>query len=81
MITEVKKLLLNLLEESTNVESSRPDMTLFFLNLKNGPATFFPPDNSDILSSQPPKEFSLMRNAEKDTSEERSSVSSIDDLL
>ena len=63
------------------MESSHPDMTLFFLNLKNGPATFFPPDSLDILSSQPPKEFSPMRSAEKDTLEERSSVSSIDDLL
>ena len=67
MIIEAKKLLSNLSEESINVESSHPDMILFYQNLKNGPAIFFHPDSSVTLSSQPLRASSPMKNAGKDT--------------
>ena len=81
MITEAKKLLLNSLAESINAESSHQDMIFFYLISKNGPIISFHQDNSDISYSQQIKESSPMKNAEKDTSEEKLSDSSIDDLL
>ena len=67
IIIRAKRLLSNLLEESINVESSHPDMILFYQNLKNGPAIFFPPGSSVTLSSQPLRASSPMKNAGKDT--------------
>ena len=78
MITEARRSSLNWSAVSTNAESSLPDTTLSWLTSKNGPTTSSPPDSSDISSFQPTKESSPMRNAERDTSEEKSLVSSID---
>jgi hypothetical protein len=63
------------------VELYLPDTISSSPTSKSGPTTFFPPDSSAILSSQQLKESSPTRNADRDTSEERLSDSSIDDLL
>jgi len=81
MITDPKKLWLNLLVESINAELSVLDMIWLLKTSKSGPAIFFPLDNLDILWSQPTKEFSLMRKPDIGILEERSSDFSIDDLL
>ena len=81
MTIEARKLLLNSSEESTNVELSHPDMTSLSQTSKSGPAISYLQDNSDISSSPPLKASSLMKIVEKDILEERSSASSIDDLL
>jgi len=56
-------------------------MISYYLISKNGPIISYPQDNLGISFSQPPKESLPMKNAEKDTSEEKLSDSSIDDLL
>ena len=78
MITEARRLSLSSSAESTSVESFLLDTTSYSLISRSGLITFCHPDSSAISSSQPPKESSLTRNAEKDTSEERSSDFSIE---
>ncbi len=78
MTIVARRSLLSSLVVSTNAELSHQDTISFCPTSKSGLTISSPPDSSDISSSQPPKEFSLTRSAEKDTLEERSSASSIE---
>lgn len=81
MITEARRLLSNSSVESINVELFPQDTTSSYLTSRNGPIISFHQDSLDTLYSPPLKESLPMNNAEKDTSEEKLSDSSIDDLL
>jgi len=72
MITEAKRLSLNWSAESTNAESFPPDTISCSLTSKNGLTTFCHQDSSVTSSFRPTKESSPTKNAEKDTSVERS---------